>query len=749
MPTSRSKAVKTKKTSRATVAAKAAKSSAFTESLNDPEQFFVQQRGNKWCCMERLPNGSDIEHVCFKSERAANFHLLNFHSQERVMAASGSGSRKRTLDARPDTLDFRDRMYEAALYEVPVEIDLKEYKKYKVPILDQGTEGACTGYGLATVANYLLLRRKFWPDPNAVSARMLYVLAKRYDEWAGEGYSGSSARGAMKGWHKHGLCQEKCYPNDTKDDRLNDERTSDAVLRPLGAYYRVNHKDLVSMHSAMAEVGILYATATVHQGWNEVGANGIIPFTEKTTGGHAFAIVAYDKNGFWIQNSWGNKWGKGGFGLISYDDWLKNGSDVWVARLGAPVTLMKTESIAITHSASSKKSNAYSFSDLRPHIISLGNDGVLNNQGEYGTSAEEVKSIFEEDFIRVTKNWKKKRLLLYAHGGLVAEANAVQRVADYRKSLLEAEVYPVAFVWRTDAWTTITNILQDVLRRRKPEGILDSAKDFMLDRLDDALEPVARKLTGKLQWDEMKENALLATRSKGGGVRATLQHVADLAKKFKDDFEIHLIGHSAGSILLAPMVQKLTAKGKIPKASIKDDEGYGLPVKSCTLWAPACTIELFKQYYMPSVLKKTVERFAVFNLTDEAERDDHCAHIYNKSLLYLVSNAFEEKQRIPIFGPAHGTPLLGMEKFIEMDEEVNELFESGKADLVLAPNSGVEGSPGHSTCSTHGGFDDDTATVRASLSRILDIRHVEAAFDFKRSEASLKDRRSSLNLKAS
>ena len=73
----------------------------------------------------------------------------------------------------------------------------------------------------------------------------------------------------------------------------------------------------------------------------------------------------------------------------------------------------------------------------------------------------------------------------------------MQRLADYRPPLLEPEVYPLAFIWRTDFWTTITNILEDAVRRRRPEGVLDAAKDFMLDRLDDALEPLARALTGQ------------------------------------------------------------------------------------------------------------------------------------------------------------------------------------------------------------------------------------------------------------
>ncbi|MBX3256999.1 MAG: C1 family peptidase [Chitinophagaceae bacterium] len=704
--------------------------------------FTVEQKDPfTWCCMELLNDGTRIEHVCFDSERAADFHLRNFHPAAIATAsknAKHTAKKKtpRTLDVRPDALDFRDKMYQSTLFEVPVAIDLEEYKKVKVPILDQGKEGACTGYGLATVANYLLRCRKRYPDERAVSPKMLYQLAKRYDEWRGENYSGSSARGAMKGWHKHGVCAEDTWPARSRKSALTEDRIKDAIFRPLGAYYRVNHKDLIAMHSAMAEVGVLYATAVTHAGWDEVGEDGIIPFREEVSGGHAFAIVAYNSKGFWIQNSWGASWGKEGFALISYDDWLKNATDVWVARLGAPISLARDESIAITHSSAAKKSNAYSFSQLRPHIVSIGNNGLLNAGGEYGTSAEEVRSLFEEDFPAITKSWKKKRLLLYAHGGLVSESNAVQRLADYRVNLLEAEVYPVSFIWHTDAWTTITNILRDAIQRRKPEGFLDAAKDFMLDRLDDALEPLARALTGKLQWDEMKENARLATEAAKGGVRLALDHVIKLAKKYKDNFEIHLIGHSAGSILLAHLVQYLTGTKKA-------SGGLGGSVASCTLWAPACTIELFNETYLPGINNKKIDRFAVFNLTDEAERDDNCARIYNKSLLYLVSNAFEKKERIPVF--RDGIPLLGMDKFIKGDKELDALFKSGKADLILAPNSAKEGSPDHSTCTTHGEFDDDQATVNAALSRILDTGSAHSSFDFNRSASSLKDRRDFLN----
>ena len=108
-------------------------------------------------------------------------------------------------------------------------------------LLDQGTEGACTGFGLAAVVNFLLHNRagaaQMRPR-NGASARMLYELAKRYDEWPGTDYEGSSIRGAMKGWHKHGVCAERLWKSTgaAKAPRLTAERRLEALKRPLGNY---------------------------------------------------------------------------------------------------------------------------------------------------------------------------------------------------------------------------------------------------------------------------------------------------------------------------------------------------------------------------------------------------------------------------------------------------------------------------------------------------------------------------------
>ena len=141
------------------------------------------------------------------------------------------------LDARPDRIDLRDRIYLPPLRSLAHEFPeshyvTKYFSMYKILVLDQGKEGACTGFGLACAINYLLWWRalmkheaeqpnkKFNP-PAQVSQRMLYHLARFYDEWPGEDYEGSSCRGAVKAWYKHGVCSLKLWPYRDKIGRAH------------------------------------------------------------------------------------------------------------------------------------------------------------------------------------------------------------------------------------------------------------------------------------------------------------------------------------------------------------------------------------------------------------------------------------------------------------------------------------------------------------------------------------------------
>jgi hypothetical protein len=67
--------------------------------------------------------------------------------------------------------------------------------------------------------------------------------------------------------------------------------------------------------------------------------------------------------------------------------------------------------------------------------------------------------------------------------------------------------------------------------------------------------PLARPI-----WSEMKENAELTCETgRGGDLLVTA--LAKLAGTWGDAFELHLVGHSAGAILLGNLLTLLGARG--------------------------------------------------------------------------------------------------------------------------------------------------------------------------------------------
>ena len=89
------------------------------------------------------------------------------------------GGRELTLDARPDRLDFRDLPYRRPRGRFrpgirPTTRSRDHVRHYAAAnlVLDQGEEGACTGFGLAAVVKYLLwAARRSGRRPTLLSAR--------------------------------------------------------------------------------------------------------------------------------------------------------------------------------------------------------------------------------------------------------------------------------------------------------------------------------------------------------------------------------------------------------------------------------------------------------------------------------------------------------------------------------------------------------------------------------------------------
>lgn len=644
-------------------------------------------------------------------------------SRRQPLPARDLGTRiNRRLDAAPDRIDIRDWLYRPSLSPLPNRIVNCD----RVPaILDQGVEGACTGFALAALIQFHRARRGL--RRFAVSPRMLYELARRYDEWPGEGYEGSSARGAMKAWVAHGVCSRRSWPDDLHGAvHFTPERADEARLVPGGAYYRVEHRSVRDMHAAIADVGIVYVTLMVHAGWTDpsgsprrVAPGWRLPVIQREVpadGGHAVALVGYTEDAFIVQNSWGEGWGEGGFALLPYEDYLIHATDVWVAQVGVPVTidLWQREGSPATSAGLQRAADTIPLADVRPYIINLGNNGLLSDTGEYWTTESDVQRLFTETITGAARNWSRKRVMLYVHGGLNSEREVARRVIGFRDVCLENEIYPLHIMWESGAGETVRNIVQDALGLEDPRAAswVDRFRDHLVEAKDRTFELTVSR-AGSALWREMKENARLASQraDRRGGMQVILKYareaVSALDAEGRQPWELHVVGHSAGSILVAQALQHMVA--------------LGIRLGSMTFLAPAITIDDFRRLMLFPIRSGQCPLPTLFVLSDQGELDDDVGP-YGKSLLYLVSNAFEG---------VRGKPLLGMQRHLMKidrgpvpDESIGRLYRvadpRGTDAIVVAGVETRAGAAGRrSESNSHGGFDNDPATMNSVLYRIL------------------------------
>ncbi|SSW69528.1 hypothetical protein [Achromobacter agilis] len=610
--------------------------------------------------------------------------------------------------AKPDAFDARDIAFHPNISVTP---KTEMIPAMGLTVKHQGETSACTGFALSTIVEYLLRRSEREPRP-AISPFMLYSMARRYDEFPGSvDDNGSSLRGALKGWFKHGACAQALFPElemPAAASETADDWWLDAVKRPLGAYYRVDTRSIVEMHAALNEVGILYASAGCHSGWD--AGHGITPRTapatpvaqpfwiipandqESAMDGHAFVIVGYTQDGFLIQNSWGEEWGTHGMAVLTYDDWMRNAMDCWVVQLGVVTHEHEKISNSISLRTDGKKVTLAAGTVLRnreisPFIVNIGNNGKLSNSGTFRTTPDDLRAIVDVHMNAAREKWSLKEkpmdVCVYAHGGLVGEEDAAQAAAQWIPLLYEKQIFPVFLMWETDFITTVKNIIQDAANSvpRTTGGLGERLERWWNQRLERWL---ARP--GTVVWGEMKQNAQAMSEPNPKGSVQEEAAMVMLYKHFKSQVSqgrvrLHIVGHSAGAIVASHFVQRLAADGG--------------ELESLSLMAPAVTMDTFRRLVVPN-LKTRVKRYQQFHLSDRAEEDDPTCGPYRRSLLYLVSESFEGGTT---------TPLLGMERYFR---------DAGiPCDAVHVSPTGSQPSGGGLppvASSTHGGFDNDKGT---------------------------------------
>ncbi len=578
---------------------------------------------------------------------------------------------------RPDSADFRDLIYRPSLQPLHRQIIPD---KESINIRHQGVGGACTGFALAALIDNLN-RCKKMNEP--VSARMLYEMAKRHDQWAGENYQGSSARGAMKGWQKNGVCPEQDWPyiND-KPGYLTSARQRAALKYPLGAYYRVNRRRS-DLHAAICETGAVFVTTATHWGWYEeyqtkkgwINAD----YATRTKGGHAVVLLGYTEDGFIIQNSWGENWGgltiKGiqypGCAMWAYADAEYNMWNAWVARMALPMTMA-----AVTPSTSREERPARSpmprqFA-VRDHYIHFDN-GQLDPFGDYPSDEHQVREI-------IAKAMKKKHILLYVHGGANDVKSAAKRVMQWHEVFEKNNIFEIHIIWKSGIFEEIKDIVcsKEEQASKRASGLADWT-DRYIERITQPL--------GHALWNEMQTDARRAFAPKAAG-RNFLQQLVECLQKIPNNKrpQIHIAGHSAGAIWLAHLLKCWQSL-------------RGAVIENMILLAPACTTKLYNSTIYPALRRDYLRHLHHFQLDEMHERADNVALIYRKSILYLVSRSFQTRRKI--------VPIMGMQKYR------NKLKSKAIKDQIFIYNP--EDNRDATRAQTHAGFDNDETTMNKML----------------------------------
>jgi hypothetical protein len=279
-------------------------------------------------------------------------------------------------------------------------------------------------------------------------------------------------------------------------------------------------------------------------------------------------------------------------------------------------------------------------------------------------------------------------------------------------------IYPVFFTWKTGVWETIGGILGDHLARlvpREAAGWWDRIKETTQEAKDGLIEAACQELRVKAIWDQMKQNAAAAAGAPDD--RPTLglavQHLVAL-RQAVPGFELHLVGHSAGAILLGHLLDLL------------DDpqwtEGTPLTAASCTLFAPACTVKFALDHYRRAIeanlFKKSDTTFEI--LGDDVERGDTVGP-YGKSLLYLVSRGLEDYHKMPLLGLARAWGAQpadwGSKKLQEQVSAWQQFWADSRGPEIRgAAGAAHDGVKEFSWA--HGAFDNDRAVVADTITRI-------------------------------
>lgn len=171
-------------------------------------------------------------------------------------------------------------------------------------------------------------------------------------------------------------------------------------------------------------------------------------------------------------------------------------------------------------------------------------------------------------------------------------------------------------------------------------------------------------------------------------------------------FQIDLVGHSAGSIVICHLL------GAVMRSHQQ------LAFNTVFFLAPACRVDLFLAHGPAAKQQGVFKKFKMFTMREEAEKADHCIrYVYTRSLLYLVSGLFEIDARN---NGEIDAKILGLQehfkaegRYANVDDLTNVRDFLKTVHVALSKDADHQDESLRTTAIKHGDFDNDPLTLQA------------------------------------
>jgi C1A family cysteine protease len=219
---------------------------------------------------------------------------------------------------------------------LPDHVDLR--KKHEFSIYNQLSLGSCVSQAVSALIRF---RQAVLGIPNPIQpSRLAVYYHARFLENAVQQDSGCMIRDAIQSLRNWGFFGEELWPYNITRFRNRPPLTTYSVSAKLRVadYYKVQQThDQIAAHLVAGEPVVLGFSVYENMETESVARTGLVPMPGgKQLGGHAIALWGYDDAAkvYLFRNSWSEKWGIGGYGMLPFD-FVHNpnlSSDLWSIR---------------------------------------------------------------------------------------------------------------------------------------------------------------------------------------------------------------------------------------------------------------------------------------------------------------------------------------------------------------------------------------------------------------------------------